>query len=134
MQSSQFRKLQKKWYKKLKDEGFKDLEYNETLLVTYDGSRFCPSRTGGLSPTELLTSVSMKTRYYRLAGYFLYDHKFTDPLERQIWEEHSQGVSYRNIVKKLAKLGIKTTKQKINTIILDLKQKMLERYKDFDNE
>lgn len=95
--TKKFKDLQKLWYKKLKDDGFDDIEKNEYRLKLWHSVHFRDPRR---SDPEV---VSARHSYYRIAGQFLFDHKFDTLLEKQIWKHHSEGKSIRDIEKLLAK-------------------------------
>jgi len=120
-----FKKLQDDWSKKLKESGFKDIEYNDNLLV------------GGSASNKLNHNFSLeryqnRETYYRLAGQFLHFYKFEDAEEKEIWRLHSEGVSYREIPKKL---NISYSKDTIHKKIKKLAKLMLaEHKKEMEND
>lgn len=102
--SKEFKALLSTWDKKLKESGFKDIEYREKdTLIRYHSIQFLEKGVSALDPI----SLKAKESYYRSAEFFLNSHKFDNPLERKIWALHSEGKSMRYI----AKL-IKTSKDK----------------------
>lgn len=126
-ESEELKELQEKWYKKLKDEGFNDIEdmssggeYLKAWHSTYFSSRYTPD------------SFEMKEDYYRRASHFLYEHKFEwipgstliNFKEREAWRLHTEGVSYKQIAVELRARGYKANKDSVNRIISDLKQIM----------
>lgn len=100
-----FQKLQEKWYGKLKKEGFEDAEHDEDHLKLHHKYRFD-------AYCEEIT-YNAKESYYRLAGQFLGDHNFKTKTDKVIWDLHSQGFSYREIVKLARRHGIRTKKDKV---------------------
>lgn len=89
--NTEFEKIQAEWDKKLKESGFVDQEQRDGRLKSWSNKY----KTG--DPVR----YQAKEEYYRAAGQFLYDHKFERPVERRIWELHSQGMARLNIVKAL---------------------------------
>ncbi len=124
-QSKEFKKLQKTWYKKLKDTGFEDLEtpdgFPKQLSGNYFSLRHNPER------------FEFQATYYRNAGYFLHRYKFKNDLERKIWEFHANGVSIRDTVKILTKARYKTYKREVHEILQYLVKQMLEAIKAGEN-
>lgn len=100
MTSPSFRKLQKQWYKKLKEEGFKDIE----TVGFYMRSAIN------------LRAVATKDReaiqeYYSNATSVLYETEFDNEKDKKIWELHCEGLSVRKVA---SKYGVsKTTAQTI---------------------
>ncbi len=87
-----FKKLKDKWYGKLEKSGFKDIEHDEDFLQN-------PSTPFGRADTAQYNQS--KEEYYRLAGHFLHDHKFTNDTEKRVWELHQSGVGTREIARRL---------------------------------
>jgi len=116
--SPEFKALQKKWYKKLEKSGFEDAERPDGNLKWW-ASRFDRK---WYNPT----ADAAKEAYYRFAGQFLHGHTFEDPMEREIWALHSEGVSMRNIVKTLRKRYRGIYVLKTNDIIKRLSAQMLK--------
>lgn len=118
-QSKDFKKLQKKWYKTLKNKGFNDIEKDEDYLHTYAASFFRFHQNSILEGS--------KEEYYRLAGQFLYDYTFKDDIEKLIWELHSQGLGGRAISTLLKKKRISISKSTIGVIIKKLSEEMVNK-------
>lgn len=91
-----FNKLRDFWYKKLKDDGFIDIENNEQL-----------SNNDKFRSKKFLASYKEKAEYYYMSNHFLSTYEFENSIDRIIWEYHTEGVSVRNIAKILKKLGYK---------------------------
>jgi hypothetical protein len=91
-QNPEFLALQKKWYKKLADEGYKDIEQADGLLKSWNFGRKDHIDLG---------VRAIRAEYYRLAGQFCYVHKFKSSLEKAIWQMHSEGISIRRISRAL---------------------------------
>jgi hypothetical protein len=111
-----FKALQKKWEERLKKEGFEDIERKEGRL-----------KSGSVENVRYLYTTeqfNIKEEYYRLAGQFLHEYKFKSSVERKIWELHSEGMSVRNIIKKLKHKGITAYKNLVHGTIVELADKM----------
>lgn len=90
--SNKLQKLTQKWYKKLANEGFKDIESSEAHLEQWH-SRYFQDRN---TPEEYLENV----RYYEMAEEFLQTYNFDTSSEKLVWEKHAQGMTIREIAKK----------------------------------
>lgn len=120
----QLKTLQLEWYKKLKKSGFEDIEE----LTEYNAKRpssFLKRHSKHFLLVDSLEKIEAKTEYYRLAGQFLYEHKFVNEIEKLIWAEHAEGLTYRAISKKLAEQSILIGRTKICLIVKKLKKQML---------
>lgn len=119
--SEEFQKLNKKWQRKLEKSGFEDIEQPDGNLKKWSAS-YARIR-------YKKTSAAAKETYYRYAGQFNYDYTFINPVDRLIWQYHSEGVSIRDIAKILRKkrFPLKTEKA-INQIIKKLAEKMKQHY------
>lgn len=104
MDKKEFEKLKKTWYKKLKEEGFVDIEADEDTLKSWDSGGYHRSR---VSTEQTLWMQQNAEAYYGLASSFLHEFKFETELDKVIWEYHSNGISVRNITKLLKNAGIK---------------------------
>lgn len=120
--SPEFKKLQKIWNKKLTDSGFQDAEQPDGMLKEWS-TRF---RTHHADPSL----YEAKEEYFRRAGQFLHSHAFEDKDSKRVWSMHAQGVSNRDIAKKLK---VKT-KKRIDDLVKGLKLIMLEQLKVHSNE
>ena len=124
-QSQQLKKLQKTWYAKLKKLGFDDIEQSNGKLKEWSTSRFLPSRNNDLSSEQIALANQAKEQYYRIAGQFLYDHKFDNKIEKFIWEKHAEGNSFVTISMMLKEKGVKLRATAVDTRINKLKAIML---------
>lgn len=129
-QDPKFLALQKKWYAKLEKSGFEDIEDGEHLKMSR-GQRLAEVVKAGKYSFQ-----SSKQEYYRLAGFFLYDHTFESTKDKIIWEVHSQGMAYREISSfMLKKHNIDMAQTQVLETIHRLRKKMLEHYrKEAENE
>lgn len=118
--SKEFKDLKKTWYKKLKQKGFDDIEKTEHTLRLNHAAYFADQRRN--SPVV----VEGKQTYYRLAGQFLYDHKFKDAAQKLVWSLHVQGKKYEEITRELKKKKHpKSYKDYIQNTIQSLATEML---------
>ncbi len=81
--STEFKKLQKKWYKKLQETGFVDIEQNEYELKN--------------STTGIPFTAEETVKYYTLASAYLQSTDFESLTEKLIWFLHSEGETGRTI-------------------------------------
>jgi len=88
---NEFKKLQKKWYKKLKSKGFVDIEIDKNFEIM----------SNYLQQTNVFTDVEAKQTYYYEAEHFLNTYDFKDKLDKKVWKLHSEGQSRNEIMKKL---------------------------------
>lgn len=120
--TKQFKELESRWYSKLKQSGFKDIERSDRV-----------GKAAGLLVTGPLENIlhsydvnqfNIKEEYYRLAGQFLHEHKFDSKFEKTIWETHSQGISIENIIKALKLKGKTAYKDLVHGVIKKLASEM----------
>jgi len=83
--------LLKTWYKKLKVEGFQDVEKNEDRLKEYHGSKFKREHT--------VASFKESERYWQLAGQLLHDYPFLDVVEKKTWKMYVEGEQLNKIAR-----------------------------------
>lgn len=98
---SDYKKLRDEWYKRLADLGFEDIEGNEDQLKAWHSIKFQKKGKNNTNPAN----HESKANYYYYATHFLNNHKFEKEIHKLIWEEHTNGVGYRNITKMLTKDG-----------------------------
>jgi hypothetical protein len=126
-QQSEFEKLQKLWYAKLKREGFNDCEQDEFYF-----------KNGGYTQNMYRRhtdpqQVNAKTEYYRLAEHFLFEHKFDSPADKLVWKMHSEGITIKKIVVKVKALLGKSDKSTVHRLIQKLAAIMLEKNNQSDD-
>ena len=129
-----YNKLKKEWYKKLEESGFKDIEQDEDNLKSWSLSKALRNKNNGQGIETVVQKREAVESYYRLAGHFLHEHRFTSKLQKTIWEAHANGESIRDIVSLLATHGIKVTKNPVNLVIKELRAKMIALYTGLKNE
>lgn len=119
--TTEFKKLQAKWYRKLGKNGFKDIENTESPqeMLHEWASRFFHNSFNQ-------TKFTARREYYYRAEQFLYSHSFESALDLYIWESHASGKSLREIAEEIKKRKIKMNKDTINKIIHVLRKIMLE--------
>ena len=122
--TKEFQELQTKWYKKLQQKGFNDIE--RTDKIGKAAGRLKTDALENVSHSYSAHQFSIKEEYYRLAGQFLHEHKFKTQVEKKIWELHSEGVSVRNIIKKLRHRGVTAYKDLVHGTIKRLAKEMKE--------
>jgi len=134
--SKEFIEIQSKWYKKLKDKGFKDAEADEYSLKNSDSSHFMRGRMGNSSSrgkpggqdfSDYAVYYSSVEEYYRLAGQFLYSYPFKDDREKKIWELHSEGKKLREITAALKTSKFTANKDYLSKLIRTLAEKMIKQ-------
>lgn len=111
---SDFKKLQAKWYKKLKSSGFHDIEEPDSpreMLKQWALELARPSNA---------LKFQEKRDYFLKATHFLNDYKFKSLKERKVWELHSDGLSLMQTAKK-----VRLSKSWVGTIVLKLQRIML---------
>lgn len=117
-----FDDLRDEWYKKLKEDGFTDVEsVDEKLIGRWSTSNF----------TRVRTRVNMEQtlEYYNIAGHFLFDYKFEDEFDKQVWQYHTEGMTVREISEILTQTTpIGAKKSNIGKIIKRLSGVMKQMY------
>src|SRR5216683_5209918 len=95
--TAKFKQLQSKWYKKLKDKGFEDIEQDETRLKKWSETYFTK---GNLSQSHPV-AVNAKLDYYNMCRSFVENHSFKNKTEKRMFEMHAEGTGIRVIAKEL---------------------------------
>jgi hypothetical protein len=133
--SKQFKALQDKWYKKLKDSGFEDIEQDEHYLKRSSTNFLSSNFNYDSSHTvqDIVNKIELKTEYFRLARHFLNDHKFKNKNQKYIWAQHSEGVSHRTITEDLKKRGVNIGRTTVLKTIAELRELMLKKNKEAAN-
>lgn len=106
--------LKTKWYRKLKDSGFEDIEDTESkneFLVAWHGSYF--------SRLYTIQEYQERQEYFQQTVFFSKSYSFKTKLEERVWCLHSEGFSYREIAEKT-----KSQKDKVGKIVRMLIKKM----------
>lgn len=117
--SDSFTKLKAIWDKKLKNSGFRDIEYKDGSL-----ERGAPNLS-----KQAPVQVEAIEAYYTMARHFILEYDFESELEKTIWCYHSEGLSYRDIAILLKKVKVKKLqKSRIGDTITRLEKEMKRRY------
>ncbi len=96
-----FAKTQKIWYDKLKKEGFNDLEWiNHATGAGQNGPYLKES-----SPPINEQKMEEHINHFAKCSRYLHYGKFKTPLHKKVWAMYCEGISYRNMMKKLKKEG-----------------------------
>lgn len=90
--TKELKELEQIWYKKLKEDGFKDIE-SGPYLKEWDSFYF--------QARHEPESFKLHADYYYLAHQFLHSFTFNSEYEKSIWDMHSRGLSYREIASKI---------------------------------
>lgn len=117
--SKEFLALKTKWYKKLDQSGFDDIEQDDDHLKRWH-SRFFSSKY----PTAVFEA---KQEYYRLAVHFYGTYKFDSDEEKTIWTLHANGKSIREIILALKEKNIHSYKNKVHGTIQKIAAIMLNK-------
>lgn len=121
----EFEKLQKEWYRKLKESGFEDTESPSGLSKRWYPSALDPTRNvAGQSGHTRFDAI---TQYYRLAGQFSHDFTFKNEFQRGVWELHADGHSVRDIISAMKERGFKSYHWLVQTTIEKLSKEMLSQ-------
>ena len=124
--SRDFKKLQSKWYAKIKKHGFEDAE-------TLNGKLKISARQ--VLRKSVLATKQSKEDYTAMADDFLHSHSFKNELEKIIWEYHANGLGAPAIAETLRKAKItKTNRTTVAAIIDELKVIMKAKYLKVNNE
>ncbi len=117
-----FDNLKAKWYKKLANSGFADIEREDGTLKRWDSTAFYDRYDA--------TTAAMKTEYYRLAGQFLHEYEFVSALDKEIWRLHAEGVTYPNISKSIKRFAKNhgTGRDAVNRVVIRLRTIMYKLY------
>jgi hypothetical protein len=99
-----YKELRDIWYRKLKEDGFRDVERAGGLMKADNSSApYIQTHAGYRRFSQSSRSHMVRTHnegiaeYFRLAGHFLYEHDWDNPRNKRIWELHSQGYTAAHI-------------------------------------
>lgn len=111
-QSRAFKTLEAKWYGKLKDDGFQDIE------DTADRDRRLKSwHSFYFSSRDRKNHVSSTEQYFRAARGFLHSFRFKNAAEKEVWGYHADGKTMREIAYLMEKRGPGFSKDSVNNLI-----------------
>jgi hypothetical protein len=122
-ETPQFKKLQKKWYNKIKKLGFVDVEKYADISPSSDLKFSLIKPIEGIKPQYRWNFSNEK--HFRIAQNFLTHGTFASFLDQKIWECYCEGLSIRQTVKELHKIGIKYSRFVVNERLKNLKVEML---------
>lgn len=108
--STDFAKLQAKWYAKAAAKGFKDIERFHPITgepLEYISGQSLRTIADGFNPLR-------ETYFRRIRNFVTHNPRWGKTyVTRKIADFHAEGVSYRDMIKKLAKKGHKMSIYKI---------------------
>jgi hypothetical protein len=102
-ETPEFRALLGKWNQILARDGLAEITDQGDFL---SGRHYRDKST----PADIRQRIELTQSYYERASELLKDFAFKTKLHRRIWELHCEGLSIRNIVKKLRKHRLSKTK------------------------
>ena len=107
-------KIQKEWYKKLKSEGFDDIE---TLLPNGEFSTYTKNAAGVNGHKYRKDFIESKQSHFINAAKYYTDNKdWDESYEKEVWKLYSEGVPYRKIISLMSKTK-KLSLEKVSKII-----------------
>jgi len=120
--SSSLNALTKKWYRKLEETGFKDIEDQEGRLKSWTGhvlhDEFAEPLPENHKKESSKIHKTSQQEYYRLVGQCLFDKTFPSKDYRKTWQLHAEGLSYKEIgrLMGLSKPGVQHRIRKMRTM------------------
>jgi hypothetical protein len=117
--SAEFKKLQAKWYKKLKASGFEDAEDGEGRLKVWS-SHYFQSRYS-------TTAFNAQESYFRMAGQFLHTYAFESRTDREIWRQHAEGRYTIDIFKDMRRRRFHVSRDGVHAAVIRLSSIMLKQ-------
>lgn len=110
-QTTEFKKLQRQWYKKLEKTGFQNIEDTQGRLTDHQSLYDLNQRVHFKDGIKEITEF-----YYSWAGQMVYHGKFKCRRDKMIWKYHADGLTGAEISKRM---GLERTW--INRIIQKVK-------------
>lgn len=127
LRSKTFKDLQAKWYSKLKNEGFDDLEYRSgkfRLRLKHD-------TMDNIVQNFNADEINERRTYFSYASTFLYKNKFLNEKERLIWARHCEGSTALETSAFLKSRHYRSySRALVELVVGRLRIKMLEMVKD----
>lgn len=124
---AEFGKLQAKWYSKLSNFGFHDLEWLDKSSGMGQNTPFLSKSSA--SDWQVLNNSNNigKLDYFRMAQCYLEHASFESTKEKRIWRLHCQGLSCREIERKLKSLGVShgTSRTTVSNVLQKLRPHMI---------
>jgi hypothetical protein len=109
----EFRRLQQEWYKRLADEGFKDIEkpHGEDFILLQTAG-YCFRETDSFAK-------EMKEEYFRCVSQMAEDPDtdFRNDIDRHILRRHAEGAKIKVIIQELDSMDMSRTRESVRTII-----------------
>jgi hypothetical protein len=105
-QSKKFIELQNKWYDKLTDSGFSDIEYLDQKTGQGQSTPYLESSLNHFRHLRA-SDISNMLEYFTLASQFLNDHKFPTKLHKFMWGLYCENISYRKMIPIIKARGFK---------------------------
>lgn len=124
LKDKKFEALKNKWYKKLKQSGFDDIENKNGDLKKYEATYW--KRKAQYTTESQMQTGEAKETYFRLAGHFLHDFSFESVEDKEIWKRHSAGET----IDAISATTKSVSRYKIYKIIVGLRTKMLKMYSE----
>lgn len=123
--SKEFKDLQAKWYKKAGNfNGVNELGQAIPDVEQPDGN--LKNWALSLIRHDEITE-NAKQDYYRLAGQLLHTFPFESKTERKIWEMHAEGLSIRDIAKKLKSQRIRAHKNGVHKVVQKIAAQLVNK-------
>lgn len=123
MRCKSCKKLAVDWDKKLKASGLDNIEQLDGNLKSW-ASHYFKSK---FKTSDDVIFQEAKIEYYRRARQFLHEYLFTDIRTKRIWELHSEGISFRDIIVELKKEGYNAYRDLVQEVVKSLSSAMLGR-------
>jgi len=93
--TKKFRELKAKWYLKLKEQGFRDIEYGLERGMLDDAA------LTDISKRYNSETFEFKRRYYELALQLLHSDVFKSRMDKKVWKLHAEGKYLHEIAKEV---------------------------------
>lgn len=123
-EQEKFERLKAKWYKKLKQTGFEDIEKDESHLKR-------SSQSYHKDMNRIGYDWRSRAQYFQMATNFLNEYRFVDDFEKNIWMYHSEGLTVVNIseiLKKVYKKKRASGRDVVDRAIQRLRKSMFSLY------
>jgi hypothetical protein len=107
-QLEKFRRLKSKWYAKLKNDGFEDIEWHDAKTSEGEQSSYLKSHFSQTYISDSLSNKDVLINSERYKAQRAIDHynmhgEFNE-LDKKLWELYAEGASYRQMSQALRKL------------------------------
>lgn len=118
-QTSDFKQLEKQWYKKLEEEGFPEQESKSDC-----GWATLKQRASNCFKSQSQIEIENKRLYYEALEHFFYrEAGFRDDVERLVMLRRSEGVKIKSICEELRHMGERQNRCTIRLIIQKYEKK-----------